>query len=57
MPQDLVEAYKWLSLAASHGHKEATAFKAELEKKLSPEQKTRAQQLADAALGTAQPKQ
>ena len=50
-------SFKWISLAASRGHKEATAFKIELEKKLSPEQKTRAQQLADAALGGAPTKQ
>ncbi|HZO86311.1 MAG TPA: SEL1-like repeat protein, partial [Verrucomicrobiae bacterium] len=50
VPQDLVEAYKWISLATAHGLKEASIFKVALEKKLTPDQKSRAQQLANAAL-------
>jgi TPR repeat protein len=50
VPQDLVEACKWITLASAHGLKEAAIFKVALEKKLTPDQKTRAQQLANAAL-------
>jgi len=36
VPQDLVEAYKWLTLAATHGHTQAAEFKPILAKKLTP---------------------
>jgi len=45
-----VEACKWITLAAVHGLKEAAIFKVALEKKLTPDQRSRAQQLANAAL-------
>ena len=47
--QDILEAYKWIALASTNGHNEAKIFMATLDKKLSPEQKTKAQQLVDAA--------
>ena len=50
VPQDLVEAYKWVSLAYSHGNRYAARYKESLAKKLTVEQKARAQQLADAIL-------
>ena len=50
VPQDLVEAYKWISLAATRGHAPALEFKETLEKKLTPEQKAKAQQLANTVL-------
>jgi TPR repeat protein len=42
VPPDLVEAYKWLAIAAAHGQPKAAAFLPVLEKKLTPEQKTQA---------------
>ena len=53
LPQDLVEAYKWIALAASHGQKNAATFNETLAKKLSADQKSKAQQLVQAALGAA----
>ena len=50
VPQDFVEAYKWTALAAAHGVKEAAAFQPILEKKLAPEQKTKAQELVQSLL-------
>ena len=49
-PRDLVEACKWAALAAAHGVEEAAIFKAATEKKLTPEQKAKADQVIAEAL-------
>jgi len=53
VPEDLVEAYKWIALAAAHGLKNATTFNETLAKKLSAAQLAQAQQLVQAALAAA----
>ena len=50
VPQDNIEAYKWISLAESHGVTNATIFKNALWKKLSPEQQAKAQKVVDKLL-------
>jgi hypothetical protein len=47
----MTEAYRWISLAASHGLSDASTFKQTLEKKLTPEEKAKAIQLISAANG------
>ena len=51
-PQDNAQAYKWIALAAVHGDKNAATFRDTLAKKLSPDQRSKAQQLVNAALDT-----
>ena len=53
--QDLVEAYKWVALAASHGQKNAATFNDTLAKKLTADQKAKAQQLVQSALASSPP--
>ena len=48
--KDLVEAYKWLSLAAAHGNTNAAPYKTTLEQKLTPDQRSKAREIAEAAL-------
>jgi TPR repeat protein len=50
VPADAVEAFKWISLAASHGHPPAVQLRASMEKKLTPEQKSRAEEQVKAFL-------
>jgi uncharacterized protein len=50
VPADHVEAYKWIGLAAAHGHKEAAIFLDVLSRKLTPEQLAKARQLIESAL-------
>ena len=50
VPQDVVEAYKWFVLAAAHGNSSASTLKETFAKKLTPEQKAKAQQMANAVL-------
>ncbi len=45
-PKDLVKAHAYLNLASARGVNEAQAIRAELEKQLTPEQITQAQQIA-----------
>ena len=53
VPQDPVEAFKWISLSASHGHQPALQIKPSLEKKLTPEQKVRAEEQVKSILAGA----
>jgi TPR repeat protein len=56
VPKDMIEAYKWISLAAAHGLSDAATFKGTLEKKLTPEEKAKAEQLVSASVaGGAKP--
>jgi TPR repeat protein len=48
--QDWIEAYKWIAIAGAQGQANAVAFLPVLEKKLTPEQKARALELAKAVL-------
>ncbi len=46
VPQDDVEAYKWLNLSAAQGNESAKKNRDFASKRLTPEQRAQAQQLA-----------
>ena len=46
VPQDYVEAHKWLSLAAAQGYKDVAKFRDLIASTMTPEQIAEAQRLA-----------
>jgi TPR repeat protein len=55
VPKDVVMAYKWLSIAAAHGHEQAIELKNMISERMTPEQVSSAERLATAHVPQREP--
>jgi len=55
VPKDVVMAYKWLSIAAAHGHEQAIELKNMISERMSPDQITEAERRATAHVPQREP--